>query len=134
MAALMVLALACGNGAEPTSPNDEAPTLAPGVQPAPPAMGMIAPNLRLTIDGVEYTVVEILSADSPAINLADMEVVGTGTLHDPDAAVSVYRSRADGTTDVYTFQPAQTPSKVEGAPPEDEAETTPATWTRWTAK
>ena len=39
---------------------------------------MIAPNLRLTFDEVEYTGVEILGA------------------------------KADGTTDVYTFHPAQT--------------------------
>ena len=92
-------------------------------------MGMMAPDLRLTFEGVEYTVVEILSAASPTgpvmccgtpINMDDMEVVGTGTDHNPDgdASVEVYRPKAGATTDVYTFQPApQWPN-----------------WTRWTAK
>ena len=117
---------------------------APGIQPAPPVMGMMAPNLRLTFDGVEYTGVEILGAASPngpivccgtPIDMDDMEVVGTGAQHNPDddATLQVYRPKTNGTTDVYTFHPEQTRSKVDGAPPEDEADTTPATWTRWTA-
>ena len=118
---------------------------APGGQPVQGGMGMIAPNLRLTFDGAEYTGVEILGAASPngpivccgtPINMDDMEVVGTGIWHkrDGDATFQLYRPKANGTTDVYTFHPAQTRSKVEGAPPADEADTTPATWTRWIAK
>ena len=118
---------------------------APAAEPAPAVMGMMAPDLRLTVSGVEYTGVEILGAASPngpivccgtPINMDDMEVVGAGIQHNPDsdATVQVYRPKADGTTDVYTFQGSQTLSKVEGAPPEDETDTTPATWTRWTAK
>ena len=87
--------------------------------PAPAVTGMIAPNLRLTFEGVEYTGVEVLSAASPPgpvvccgtpINMDDMEVVGTGTNHNPDgdASVEVYRPKAGATTDVYTFHPAQT--------------------------
>ena len=38
---------------------------APGVQPVPGAMGMVAPDLRLTFEGVEYTGVEIVGALSP---------------------------------------------------------------------
>ena len=118
---------------------------APGVQPVQGSMGMIAPNLRVTFDGVEYTGVEILGAASPngpivccgtPINMDDMEVVGTAIQHNPDgdATVQVYRPKVDWTTDVYTFHPSQTLSKVEGTPPEDETDTTPATWTRWTAE
>jgi len=100
---------------------------APGGQPVPVGMGSIAPNLRLTFDGVEYAGVEILGVASPngpivccgtPINMDDMEVVGTGIWHnrDGDATVQLYRPKANGTTDVYTFHPA----------PSDN------TWTRWT--
>ena len=127
VAALVVIGVACGNGVEPTS------------------LGSILPNLRLTLDGVEYTAVEIVGETSPngsvvccgtTINVDDMKVVGSGVWHKPDgyATVHVYRPRADGTTDLYTFHPSETPSKVEGAPPVDETDTTPATWTVWTAK
>ena len=53
----------------------------------------------------------------------DMVLIGTGAAHNPDAdtTVRIYRQKAGGSTDVYTFHPAQTL----GA--------TPATWTRWTA-
>ena len=145
-----------------------------GINVAPPApgpavTGMIAPNLRLTFKGVEYTGVEILGAASPngpivccgtPINTDDMEAVGTGIQHNPDgdAPVPVYRPKADDTTDLYTFNPAQKSSEVEGARPEDDDDTTdvaeeaaadatagvaadadddaagPATWTRWTSK
>ena len=115
--------------------------------PAPAGTGMNAPDLRLTFEGVEYTGVEIVGALSPTgvcvhynplpagtllaqvktcmnpiINMDDMEVVGTGTDHNPDgdASVEVYRLKAGesdflGDASVYTFQPA----------PSD-------TWTRWT--
>ena len=123
-------------------------TVAPparAAEPVPAVMGMMAPDLRLTVLGVEYTGVEILGAASTngpivccgtPINMDDMEVVGTGIQHNPDsdATVQVYRPKADGTTDMYTFHGSQTFSKVEGAPPEDETDTTPATWTRWAAK
>ena len=120
----------------------DAPTT-PGVQPGPAGTGMIAPNLRLSFDGVEYIGVEILGAASPngpivccgtPIDMDDMEVVGAGVWHqtDGDKTVQIYRPKLGGTTDVYTFHPTQTAPKVEGAPPEDEADTTPATWTRWT--
>ncbi len=126
VAALVVIGVACGNGAEPTS------------------IGSIAPNLRLTFDEVEYTAIEIVGETSPngsivccgtPINMDDMEVVGSGIWHKPDgdATVQMYRPKADGTTGLYTFHPSQTPSKVEGAPPVDETDTSPATWTRWTA-
>ena len=109
--------------------------------PAPAVTGMIAPNLRLTFKGVEYTGVEILSAASPTgpvmccgtpINMDDMEVVGTGTNHNPDgdASVEAYRPKAGATTDVYTFHPSQT---VEASGEPDGTVTGPATWTRWTA-
>ena len=117
-----------------------------GISVAPPALapavtGMIAPDLRLTFEGVEYTGVEILSAASPTgpvmccgtpINMDDMEVVGTGTNHNPDGDVSVevYRPKADATTDLYTFHPAQT---VEASGEPGGTATGPATWTRWTA-
>ena len=117
----------------------EAPTT-PGVQPGPAVLGMIAPDLRLTFGGVEYTGVEVLSAASPTgpvmccgtpINMDDMEVVGTGTNHNPDgdASVGVYRPKA-GATHMYTFHPAQT---VEASGEPGETATGPATWTRWTA-
>ena len=111
--------------------------------PAPPpaVTGMIAPNLRLTFEGVEYTGVEVLSAARPTgpvmccgtpISMDDMEVVGTGTNHNPDgdASVEVYRPKAGATTDVYTFHPSQT-AEASGAP--GGTTTGPATWTRWTA-
>ena len=108
---------------------------------------MVAPDLRLTFEGVEYTGVEIVGALSPTgvcveynllraetllaivtpcgtpINMDDMEVVGTGTDHNPDgdASVEVYRRKAGATTDVYTKELGGT-------------DTGPATWTRWTAK
>ena len=137
-----------------------------GIDVAPPAPGpavtaMIAPNLRLTFKGAEYIGVEILGAASPngpivccgtPINMDDMEAVGTGIQHIPDgdAPVQGYRPKADGTTDLYTFHPAQKSSEVEGARPEDDDDTNdvseeaaadaaddaaaPATWTRWTSK
>ena len=117
-----------------------------GISVAPPAQGpggtgMIVPDLRLTFEGVEYTGVEILSAASPTgpvmccgtpINMDDMEVVGTGTNHNPDGdtSVDVYRPKAGATTDVYTFHPAQT---VEASGEPGGTTTGPATWTRWTA-
>ena len=105
---------------------------------------MVAPDLRLTFEGVEYIEDLLLGELSPTgvcvqynrsnppdaetpvspclnpiINMDDMEVVGTGTDHNPDgdASVEVYRLKAGATTDVYTFQPA----------PSD-------TWSRWIAK
>jgi hypothetical protein len=45
-----------GHGRCPSSPTAE---------PAPGAMGMVAPDLRLTFEGVEYTGVEIVGALSP---------------------------------------------------------------------
>ncbi len=110
--------------------------------PAPAVTGMIVPDLRLTFEGVEYTGVEVLSAASPTgpimccgtpINMDDMEVIGTGTDHNPDgdASVEVYRPKAGATTDVYTFHPAQT-AEVSGE--RGGTATGPATWTRWTAK
>ena len=117
-----------------------------GISVAPPALapavtGMIVPDLRLTFEGVEYTGVEILSAASPTgpvmccgtpVNMDDMEVVGTGTNHNPDgdASVEVYRPKAGATTDVYTFHPAQT---VDASGEPGGTATGPATWTRWTA-
>ena len=119
----------------------EAPTTQQGPG-GPASLGAIAPNLRLTFEGVEYIGVEILGAASPdgpivccgtPIDMDDMKVAGAGIQHNPvgDATVRVYRPKADGTTDVFTFHPSQVPSNVEGAPPEDEADTTPATWIRW---
>ena len=66
------------------------------------------------------------------INMDDMEVVGTGTNHNPDgdASVEVYRPKAGATTDAYTFHPAQT---VEASGEPGGTATGPATWTRWTA-
>jgi hypothetical protein len=127
VATLIVVGLACGAG-----------------EPAPAGMGSMVPDLRLTFEGVDYSGVEILGAASPnggivccgtPINMDDMELVGTGAWHQPDVdrSVDVFRPKAGATTDVYTFHPSQTLSKVEGAPPEDETDTTPATWTRWTA-
>ena len=100
--------------------------------PAPAVMGSIAPNQRLTFEGVEYRGVEILGAASPTgrivccgtpSDMDDMEIIGTGAEHNPDVYTTVqnYRPKAGGTTDVYTFHPAQTLG------------ITPATWTRWTA-
>ena len=105
---------------------------------APASVDAIAPNLRLTFEGVEYIGVEILGAASPdgpivccgtPIDMDDMRVVGAGIQHNPvgDDTARVHRPKADATTDVFTFHPAQ----VEGASPEDEADTTPATWIRW---
>ena len=111
-----------------------------GISVTPPALapsvtGMIAPNLRLTFEGVEYTGVEILGAASPngpivccgtPINMDDMEAVGTGIQQNPDgdAPVQVYRPKADDTTDLYTFHPTQKSSEVEGARHEDDDDTT----------
>ena len=128
VAMLMVVVSACGNETEP-----------------PAGMGVIAPDLRLTFDEVEHTGVEVLGAANPdgsivccgtPIDMDDMELVGTGAWHqsDGDKTVQIYRPKVGGTADVYTFHPTPTRSNVEGAPPEDEADTTPATWTRWTAK
>ena len=160
VAALMVIGVACGNGAEPTSLNEEAPTQAPptvggitpGVQPVPASMGTPAPSmspaagstsepLLLTFDGVEYTAVEWLSAASPngpivccgtPINMDDMEVVGTGTRNtDADTSVEVYRPKAGATTDVYIFHPATTvENRKPGGPPPSPARL--AQWVRWT--
>ncbi len=90
----------------------------PGAQPSPPAMsGMIAPDLRLTFQGVDYSGVEILgSADGPIICCGtpvdpdDMEAAGTRVDHTPEEAqtVPVYRPKACGTTDIHTFSVAQT--------------------------
>ena len=110
-----------------------------GVQPVP---AISSGPLWLTFDGVEYAAVEWLGAASPngpivccgtPINMDDMEVVGTGTDHNPDgdASVEVYRPKAGATTDVYTFQPAQT---VELSRESGGTDTGPATWFRWTAK
>jgi hypothetical protein len=103
---------------------------------------MIAPDLRPTFEGVEYSGVEVLGAASPTgpivccgtpINMDDMEVVSTGTSHNPDgdASVEVYRPKAGATTGVYTFHPAQT-VEVSGEP--GGTAMVLATWTRWTAK
>ena len=119
IAALMVIALACGIGAEPA------------------IKGSIAADLRLTYEGVEHTAAEILGAATPngsrvsggtPIDMDDMELVGTGAWHQPDGdkTVQIYRPKDVGTTDVYTFHPSQTLAEVGG--------TTPATWTRWAAE
>ena len=103
---------------------------------------MIAPNLRLAFDEVEYTGVEILGAASPngpivccgtPINMDDMEVAGAGANHTPagDASVTVYRPKAGATTDVYTFDPAQA---VEVSEEPGGTDTGPATWVRWAAE
>ena len=108
-------------------------------------MGVIAPDLRLTFNEVEYTGGEVLGAANPdgsivccrtPIDMDDMELVGNGVWQKPDgdASVEVYRPKDGGTTDVYTFHPSQTLSEVEDTPPEDETDTSPATWTRWAAK
>jgi len=118
-------------------------------------MGMVAPDLRLTFEGVEYTGVEIVVSPTGVcvkynllraetllaivipcgtpINMDDMEVFGPGTNHNPDgdASVEVYRTMAGATTDVYTFHPAQT---VEASGEQVGTETGPVTWTRWIAK
>ena len=124
---------------------------------APPVPAALPAPLRLTFEGAEYTGVKILGALSPTgvcveynetplaigtlvtpcpypiINMDDMEVVGTGTDHNPDgdASVEVYRPKAGATTAVYTFQPAQT-FEAPGEP--GGTATVPATWSRWIAK
>ena len=162
VAALMVIGVACGNGAEPTSLNEEAPTQAPptvpqfaggeslppapGVQPVPASMGMPAAissgPLRLTFDGVEYAAVEWLGAASPngpvvccgtPINMDDMEVVGTGI-----------RQKRDGDASVEVYRPKagattdvytiQPAQTVELSKELGGTDTGPATWSRWTAK
>ena len=125
VAVLMVVIAACGNETEP-----------------PAGMGVIAPDLRLMFNEVEYTGVEVLGAANPDGSIVccgtpiDMELVGNGVWQKPDgdASVEVYWPKDGGTTDVYTFHPSQTLSEVEDTPPEDEADTSPATWTRWAAK
>ena len=129
VATLAVVGLACGGG------NDVLPASADF--DAPSVTGSIAADLRLTIEGVQYTAAEILGAATPngsrvsggtPIDMDDMEVVGTGAWHQTggDRTVQIYRPKVGGTTDVYTFHPTQTASRVE-------ADTTPATWTRWMA-
>ena len=107
VATLIVVGLACGGGndvpqesADFDAPPAEGPStisVAPTAL-APAVTGIIVPDLRLTFEGVEYTGVEVLSAASPAgpvmccgtpINMDDMEVVGTGTNHNPDGDASV---------------------------------------------
>ena len=144
IAALMVIALACGNGAEPTVTGSIAADLRPTVTGSiaadlrPTVTGSIAADLRLTFEGVEYTAAEILGAATPngsrvsggtPIDMDDMEVVGTGAWHQSagDRTMQIYRPKVGGTTDVYTFHTTQTVSRVE-------ADTTPATWTRWISK
>jgi len=144
--------VSCLDLAEPQSGDDGNAYFSPGQPPiidaSPPAMGMIAPNLRLTFEGVEYTGVEILGAASATvsedgmtgpivccgtpINSDDMEVVGNGTRHNPDGdtIVSAYRPKAGVTTDIYTLTPAQT-FQVPEEP--DETYTTTALWIRWIA-
>jgi len=65
----MVIALACGNGTDPR------------------VTGVIAPNLQLAFDWVEFTVVQVLGAASPGGQIAccgtpidadDMKLAGTG--------------------------------------------------------
>ena len=66
---------------------------------------MIAPNLRLTFDEVEYTGVEILGAASPngpivccgtPNDMDDMGVGGTGIRHKRDGDATVQLSRPTG--------------------------------------
>ena len=98
-----------------------------GTSVTPPAvMGMIAPDLRLTFEGVEYTGVEVLSATSPTgpvmccgtpINMDDMEVVGTGTNHTSDgkAGVQVYRPKAGSDDPRVHLPPGPNRPSVRGA-------------------
>ena len=154
VAALVVIGAACGGGNDepPASADFDAPPAAnlsgtsvappaPAAAPAPAVTGMIAPDLRLTFEEVDYTGVEVLSAASPPgpvmccgtpISMDDMEVAGTGTNRNPDgdASVEVYRPKAGATTHVYTFHPAQT---VEASGESGGSDTGPATWFRWTA-
>ena len=99
-----------------------------GVQPAPAIAS--GPPLRWTFDGVEYAAVEWRAA----INMDDMEVVGTATRNNPegDTSVELYRPKAGATTDVYIFHPATTVKDREpgGLPP---SPARPASWTRLTA-
>ena len=122
IAALMVIAMACGSSA---------PTVA----------GSIAPDLHLTSEGVEYNGAEIVGAVNTngtivccgtQIDMDDMEVVAAGTIYYPDrdAGVDVYRPTTGATTDVYTFHPAR---RVEASGVPGGSYTSPATWTRWTA-
>ena len=141
VATLMVVGLACGGGNDvPSAAMLSGTSVAPPA-PASAVTGMIVPDMRLTFEGVEYTGVEVLTAASHTgpvmccgtpINMDDMEVVGTGTNHNPggDASVEVYRPKAGATTHVYTFQPAQ---NIELSKESGGSDTGPATWFRWTA-
>ncbi len=122
IAALMVIGAACG-GAAPT------------------AVGSIAPDLHLTLEGVDYDGAEVVGAVSPdgsiagggtPIDMDDMEAVAEGTIHYPDhdATAEVYRPTAGSTSDVYTYHPARI---VEASAEAGGSYTSPATWTRWTA-
>jgi len=102
----------------PTPAASPTATLEPAA-PAPAVTGSTAPNLRLTFEGVEYSGVEILGTASPTgpivccgtpIDMDDMEFIGTGAEHNPDVdtTVQIYKQKAGGTNDVYTFHPAQT--------------------------
>ena len=117
----MVIGMACGS-------------------PAPSVSGSLAPDLRLTAEGVMYNGAEIVGAastDGPIIgsgtpiDMSDMEVVAVGTIHYPDrdAGAEVYRPTTGATTDVYTFHPAR---RVEASGEPGGSYTSPATWTRWT--
>jgi hypothetical protein len=120
VAALMAIGVACGGA-------------------APEVAGSMAPDLRLTFQGVEYAGVEVVGAATSngavvccgtPINMDKMEVVGTGVNHYPDrdAIAVLYRPKAGDTTDVYTFHPAQT---IEASEEPVGTDTAPATWTRW---
>ena len=122
IAALMVIGMACGS-------------------PAPSVSGSLAPDLRLTAEGVTYHGAEIAGAagtdgsmigGGTRIDMNDMEVVAVGTIHYPDrdADAEVYRPTTGATTDVYTFHPARS---VEASAEQGGSYTSPATWTRWTS-
>ena len=108
---------------------------------------MVAPDLRLTFEGVEYIEALLLGVLSPTgvcvqydpsnpvtaetlvtpcsnpiINMDDMEVVGTGVHHTPDgdASVEVYRPKA-GESDFLGDASVYT---FQPAPSD--------TWSRWT--
>ena len=109
--------------------------------PAPTVAGSITPDLRLTSEGVEYTEAEIVGTVSPdgsitgggvPIDIGNMEVVATSTIHYPDhdAGAKVYRPTVGVATDVYTFQLARS---VEASGEPGGTYISPATWTRWTS-